>query len=761
MRFYLFLVALICSISLTAADTSASANNRLFYTSPGRPDGIEQSWLPIGNGYFGAMVRGGAEKETLVLNADSLWTGDGDRTGAYQCLATLSLTFSDIKQNGIASYTRTLDIEKAVHSVKFKANGATYSRTYFCSYPDRVMVMVFSSDKPQNAEIALADFDEPTRYDPARGAKKVKDKYPSRKQSSVTAEGRSIVLNGELVNGMKFAARLIVLAPKNTVSVKGNKLSVKGAKKFVILFSADTDYKLSFKDNWKKKQLPSSLVKRYIANAMKRKVPELLKRHVSDFSRLYDKFYLRLASSPQKYLEMPTDQRLESYKKQFANGKIEDVRLEELIAKYGRYLIISCSRPGSMPANLQGLWNWSNSPPWRSDYHSNINVEMNYWLTEPSGLSECFMPFSDYIMAMRDFHLKHTADVVKHPNGKRAERGWAIKTENGIFGGHSFVWNFPGAAWYAQHLWEHYAFTEDKNYLKNVAYPVLKETCEFWEDRLLKRPDGTLVVPKGWSPEHGPTEDGVTYDQEIVYDLFTNYIEAAKELGVDAAYRKKIEDMKAHLLPLKVGKWKQLQEWETDRDDPKDQHRHVSHLFGLHPGRQISPFLDKKFFDAAIVSLKARGDGGTGWSKAWKICFWARCHDGNHAHKMISEQICHNFYLNLFDFHAPFQIDGNFGNTAGVIEMLLQSHTRKGKGTDTANAPWIIHLLPALPDIWSDGEARGLKARGNITVDMKWSGGKLTSLILKGKPGRIVVVAYKKKIKRLKIPGSGILKTRL
>ena len=751
---------------------SAAEGDKLFYLSQAPEDRIEQSWLPIGNGYFGAMVCGGVKKEILALNTDSLWTGDWDRTGAYQRLGTLSVTFPDIDQDKIKSYTRTLDIEKATHKIAFQSNGVEYSRTYFCSYPDKVMVMIFSSDKPQNAEISLEDFDEPTKYMPHHKAKrqeyeikqgkttkKVKI-FPSRKNSSVIAKGDSIILDGELSNGLKYAAKLTVIAPKNTISANENTLTVKGAKKFVILFTTETDYKLSFKDNWKKEQSPSELVKQYISSALKKKVSTLLERHIKDFSGIYNRFYLRLGKSPQKYFEMPTDKRLNSYKKQFAAGKIEDIRFEELIAKYGRYLMISCSRPGSMPANLQGLWNWTNSPPWCSDYHSNINVEMNYWLTEPSGLSECFMPFSDYIMQMRAFHLKHTAKSVKHPNGKSAERGWAIKTENGIFGGHSFVWNFPGAAWYAQHLWEHYAFTEDKDYLKNVAYPVLKETCEFWEDRLLKRPDGTLVVPQGWSPEHGPKkEDGVTYDQEIVYDLFTNYIEASKELGIDTDFRNKIEDMRARLLPLKVGKWGQLQEWEIDRDDPKDTHRHISHLFGLHPGRQISPFINKKFFDAAVVSLKARGDKGTGWSKAWKINFWARCLDGNHAHKMIAEQICHNFYPNLFDFHPPFQIDGNFGNTAGVIEMLIQSHVRKGKATDTKNAPWIIQLLPALPDIWSDGEVHGLKARGNITVDMKWSGGKLTALTLKGKPGKSVVIAYNNKTTTLKIPNSGILKT--
>jgi alpha-L-fucosidase 2 len=755
------------SFVVSAADNVNSSNNKLFYSRPAPENRIEQSYLPIGNGYFGAMVRGGIAKEILSLNVDSLWTGDESQTGAYQKLGTLTITFPGLNASTAKSYTRTLDIGKAVHTVEFKANGGQHTRTYFCDYPDKVMVLIFSSTTPQDAEIVFTDATEWSWMTPKNKAKgekreykkgKTKTFYRSRKSSEVSVKGNAITLDGELENGLKFYAEFVVRAPKGTVSSKGDRISIKGAKNFAIVFSTDTDYKMSYKDHWKKSTPPKELVKAVLAKAALKKVSALMKTHESDYRSLYDDFYLKLGDSPAKFLDMPTNTRLKTYKTTFQKTHIvEDPRLEELVAKYGRYLLISSSRPGSLPANLQGLWNWSNSPPWRSDYHSNINIQMNYWLAEPAGLSKCFMPFSDYIMAMRDIHLVKTPKAVKHPNGKKATRGWAIKTENNIFGAYSFVWNFPGAAWYGQHLWEHYAFTNDKTYLKNVAYPVLKETCQFWEDRLKKRPDGTLVVPTGWSPEHGPKEDGVTYDQEIVYDLFTNYIEAAKELGMDKDYRKRIEAMRSHLLPLKIGKWGQLQEWETDRDNPKDQHRHVSHLFGLHPGRQISPFLDKKFFDAAIVSLKARGDGGTGWSKAWKINFWARCHDGNHAHKMIAEQLSNNFYENLFDYHAPFQIDGNFGNTSGVLEMLLQSQVRAGKGTDDKNASWIIQLLPSLPDAWKDGEVRGIRARGNVTVDLKWSGGKLTSATFKGKPGSFVLIAYNDKKRKLQIPAKGVL----
>jgi len=376
--------------------------------------------------------------------------------------------------------------------------------------------------------------------------------------------------------------------------------------------------------------------------------------------------------------------------------------------------MISSSRPGCMPANLQGLWNHRNRPPWRSDYHTDVNVQMNYWFVDAANLSECFGPLAEWVYSIRGVRRDETRQAFK-------TRGWITHAENGIFGGSTWKWSKGDAAWVAQNLWDHYAFTRDISYLRERAYPILKELCDFWVDHLKALPDGTLVSPNGFSPEHGPHEDGVSFDQQLVWDLFTNYLEASQILGADEAFREQIAAMKAKLLGPKIGRWGQLQEWMVDRDKPDDHHRHLSHLIAVHPGRQISPLTTPKLAAAAQVSMNARGDGATGWSKAWKINIWARLHDGNRAHKLLSEMLRGNIYANLFDTHPPFQIDGNFGYASGVCEMLLQSHMG------------CIHFLPALPDAWATGSARGLCARGGVEVDLEWKQGRATAAVLRAK----------------------------
>jgi len=381
-------------------------------------------------------------------------------------------------------------------------------------------------------------------------------------------------------------------------------------------------------------------------------------------------------------------------------------------------MMISCSRPGCLPANLQGMWNRSNRPPWRSDYHTDVNVQMNYWFVDAANLSECFEPLGEWFYSIRGVRRDETKATFK-------TRGWITHAENGVFGGSTWKWSKGDAAWVAQNLWDHYAFTQDREYLRARAYPIIKELCEFWEDHLKELPDGTLVSPDGFSPEHGPHEDGVSFDQQLVWDLLTNYIEASEVLGVDEPLREKIASMRKRLLGPKIGKWGQLQEWMVDRDDPNDHHRHLSHMVAVYPCRGISPHRTPALAQAARVSLEARGHhGDVGWSNAWKIGLWARLHDPQKAYWYVNRWLSHNTFDNLFNACWPgrvFQIDGNFGYAAGVCEMLVQSHMGE------------IHFLPALPDAWPHGSVKGMRARGGLEIDLRWHSGRATAALLKAK----------------------------
>ena len=603
----------------------------------------------------------------------------------------------------VKDYRRALDLNRAVHSVSYTQGGVHYTREAFASFPAGVIAMRFTADKPGafTADLALAD---------AHGAK------PQAEGFAITAAGAIPAHpydGGRTWPALNYEAQVRVIPQGGKVSAEAGGLHVEGADGFIVLLSAGTDFLQDRAQNWRG-ALPHDKVAARLDAAAKRPWADLLAEHERDYRRLFGRVSLNLGGAP---ADLPTDRRMAAYR-----ILKPDLGLEELLFQYGRYLMIASSREGGLPANLQGKWNNSNNPPWRGDYHTDINVEMNYWLTGPGNLNECFQPYADWIHSIRAVRTEATQKDFH-------ARGWLMRGESGLFGGSTWKWTPGTSAWLMQNSFDHYRFTGDKDYLRARAYPAMKEICEHWLDRLEPLPDGRLVAPKSFSPEHGPMEEGVSFEQQVIWDLFTSTIEAGEVLGVDADFRAELTAKRAKLLGPKIGKWGQLQEWMSDLDDPKDAHRHISHLLAAHPGRQISPLKTPELAEAVRVSLTARGDDSTGWSTAWKISQWARLHDGDHAHQLFAYLIrpCHRMdmaneggglYGNLFDACPPFQIDGNFGYSAGVCEMLVQSHLDE------------IHLLPAVPACWPKGEVRGLGARTGVTVDMAWQDGKVTHYTL-------------------------------